>query len=114
MRVTSELFVAQLVRRIFGAGGFAAVGRRGAEMAGAIFIVQRSRDGSLTLYGPAVQTMADETGLRRFMREDAADEAALEARFQREARFDPDFWVVEIETDDAAVYLDLADGPGED
>lgn len=99
MRITSELFVAQLTRRVFASGGFAAVVRRGAEMAGAIFVVARARDGSLALYGPAPQIFADEGGERRFVREAARDEPSLDTRFEREARFDPDFWVIEIETD---------------
>ncbi|MBC8129060.1 MAG: DUF1491 family protein [Rhizobiaceae bacterium] len=109
MRVTSDLFVAQLIRRIFADGGFAAVARRGAEAAGAIFVLARGRTGQIALYGPAVQTHSSDDGGRRFMAEDAADEAALEARFGREARFDPDFWVVEIETDEAARYIDIAE-----
>ncbi|MFD2237029.1 DUF1491 family protein [Aureimonas populi] len=107
MRVTSEFFVAALVRRVFADGGFAAVERRGAEAAGAIFVVQRQRDGSIALFGPAVQTMAGEDG-RRFMREAAGDEEAMRFRFEREARFDPDFWVVEVETAEPERYLDLA------
>ncbi|WP_185983139.1 DUF1491 family protein [Aureimonas mangrovi] len=108
MRVTSEFFVSSLVRRVFAEGGFAAVERRGAEAAGAIFVVQRGRDGSLRLYGPAVQTLAGEDG-RRFMLEAASDEEAMRTRFEREARFDPDFWVVELEVEDPAAYLDLAE-----
>ncbi|KAB0679964.1 DUF1491 family protein [Aureimonas leprariae] len=97
MRITSELFVAQLVRRAFGAGGFAAVVRKGAEAAGAIFVISRARGGAVTLFGPAVQSFAADDGGRRFMRESAIDDAAVAARLEREARFDPDFWVVEIE-----------------
>ncbi|WP_102957754.1 DUF1491 family protein [Mangrovicella endophytica] len=107
MRITSEIFVAQLVRRVFSAGGFAAVGRRGAEAAGAIFVLVRHRGGAIELYGPAVQTESAEDGSRRFMREDVADEEALERRFEREARFDPDFWVVEIEVDKAETFIDI-------
>ena len=108
MRVTSDLFVAQLVRRVFASGGFAAVVRRGAEMAGAIFVIHRSRDGSFALYGPAPQTLADEDGTRRFVAEAAADATALDARLEREARFDPDFWVVEIETEELGDLIELA------
>ncbi|MBO0905968.1 DUF1491 family protein [Jiella sonneratiae] len=108
MRITSELFVSQLSRRLFAAGGFAAVMRRGAEAAGAIFVVQRGR-GGVRLYGPAVQSLSDEEGGRRFMLEAAEDEAALDARFQREARFDPDFWVIEIETDEPEAFIDVVE-----
>ena len=38
----------------------------------------------------------------------AGTRAALEARLAREARFDPDFWVVEIETRDPEAFIDLA------
>ncbi|TFF25129.1 DUF1491 family protein [Jiella endophytica] len=109
MRITSELFVAQLVRRLFGAGEFAAVMRRGAEAAGAIFVVARSRDGAMRLFGPAVQSLSNESGSRRFMQEAASDEAGLEARFEKEARFDPDFWVVEIETDEPETFIEVVE-----
>lgn len=106
MRITSELFAAQLVRRVFNDGGFAAIARKGAEAAGALFVIVRSRNGAMALFGPAAQSFADEeSGDRRFMREIASDEAAIATRFEREARFDPDFWVIEIETDAPADYL---------
>lgn len=107
MRVTSDFFVAQLLRRLFAAGEFAAVVRRGAEAAGAIFVVSRDRQGNVKLYGPAPQSLGDDDGTRRFMAEPVIDDAAMEARFAREARFDPDFWVVEIETAAVGDYLDV-------
>lgn len=107
MRLTSEIFVAALVRRVFSEGGFAAVERRGAEAAGAVFVVARDRTGGLQLFGPAPQTLALEGGGRAFLREAARDEAELAKRLEREARFDPDFWVVEIETESPETYLTL-------
>ena len=109
MRVTSDLFVSQLLRRVFSDGGFAAVARKGAEAAGAVYIVSRARDGSIRLYGPAVQTLSSDDGDRRFMAEAVTDDDALETRFTREARFDPDFWVVEIETPEPEKYLEIVD-----
>ena len=107
-RITSELFVSQLVRRVFSAGGFAAIGRKGAEMAGAVFVIARPPGEPPALYAPAVQTLADEGGGRRFMREAAADDAAIAARLEREARFDPDYRLVEIEIRDAESFIDVA------
>ncbi len=100
MRVTSDLFVSALVRRIFSAGGFAAVGRRGASEAGAVFLLLRERDGRLTLYGPAPQSAYEEgrPADRRFqaMLVDR-DQEAVDQKLAREGRFDPDFWLVDCE-----------------
>jgi hypothetical protein len=109
MRLTSEMFAAYVVRRVFSDGGFAAVVRRGADAAGAVFVVLRDREGAIRLLGPAPQSMVDEKGDRRFVAESVADEAALETRFAREARFDPDFWVVELETDRPDRYLTIVE-----
>ena len=112
MRLKSEIFVSALLRRIFADGGFAAVERKGEEAAGAIFITQRFRDGSMSLFAPAPQTAFDEgeeRGRKFEQRLGAADEAAVRDALQREIRFDPDLWVVEIETDGAiAAYLEIA------
>jgi hypothetical protein len=102
MRVTSDLWVSALLRRVQSTGGFAAVLRRGVAEAGAIFIVHRSREGEVTLYGPAAQAAYDEEGKprdRRFARVPGpTDDETVRARLDKEMRFDPDLWVVEIET----------------
>lgn len=112
MRVTSELYVSALLRRIFSTGGFGAIERRGATEAGAIFIRQRFRDGFETLFGPAPQSFFDEDDTdRRFeVCADRSEPAACDAIIEREARFDPDLWVVEIEVDDPADLFPVANG----
>ncbi|MDP9839538.1 hypothetical protein J2T09_004314 [Neorhizobium huautlense] len=91
-----------LIRRAFSAGGFAAIVQKGAEEAGAIFIRQRFRDGLESVYGPAPQTFArDDDGMRRFeTRLAQAEASAVDAVIAREARFDSDLWVVELELDE--------------
>lgn len=100
MRVTSELWVSALTRRVFSTGGFAAVVRRGATEAGAIFVITRSRLGTSTLFGPAPQSAYDvaDPDERQFgtLVSDGETEA-VEARLAKEMRFDSDIWVVEIE-----------------
>ncbi|MEN3792165.1 DUF1491 family protein [Fulvimarina sp. MAC3] len=110
MRITSDLFVSHLIRRVFNDGGFAAVERKGAEAAGAIYIVTRDRLGQVTLFAPAFQSLVEDSGTRAFVREALTDEAAFKARFEREARFDPDFWLVEIETSEPERYLEIVEG----
>ena len=100
MRVTTDLWVSALVRRVFGAGGFAAVVKRGATEAGAVFVQARDRFGAVRLFGPAPQTSYETARPddRLFVPVGIGEDAAeLEARLEREKRFDPDIWVVEIE-----------------
>ncbi|CAN7435646.1 DUF1491 family protein [Mesorhizobium amorphae] len=100
MRVTTDLWVSALLRRVFAAGGFAAVVKRGAAEAGAVFVLARSRLGEVALFGPAPQTSYDSAKPddRLFTLLGSGDDAAmLDARLEREKKFDPDIWVVEIE-----------------
>lgn len=110
MRVVTDLFVSALVRRVFSAGGFAAVERKGASEAGAVFIRQRFRDGLETLYGPAPQSFFEEgDDDRRFeIRAERCEAAECEAIIVREVRFDPDLWLVELEADDVAGLITVA------
>ncbi len=59
MRVTTDFWVSALMRRVFAEGGFAAIARRGAAEAGAMFVVTRNRIGQSTLFGPAPQSAYD-------------------------------------------------------
>ncbi|QPC94037.1 DUF1491 family protein [Mesorhizobium sp. INR15] len=100
MRVTTDFWVSALVRRVFGAGGFAAVVKRGSAEAGAVFVMTRGRLGDVALFGPAPQTSYDSAKPddRFFSLLGSGDDAAvLDARLEREKKFDPDIWVVEIE-----------------
>jgi hypothetical protein len=102
MRLKSAIWVAAYVRRCNGEGAFAAVRRRGAEEAGAIFIKLNRLDGTAELFAPAPQSAFDEVHPtdRAFIRslgEAPVPEAKVEERIAREARFDPDVWIIEIE-----------------
>src|SRR6478609_3269467 len=101
MRLKSGIWVAAYLRRCDVEGVFAAVRRRGAEEAGAIFIKVNRLDGTGTLYGPAPQAVFDEArpADRMFMaqvgRGKPAAEAELEAGVVNDVRFDPDLWIIE-------------------
>ena len=112
MRLKSGIWVSAYLRRSAIEGAFAAVRRRGAEEAGAIFIKVSRLDGTATLYGPAPQTAFDEARpADRFFTamlggETPAPEADIETRLAREIRFDPDVWIVEIEDRTGRNFLD--------
>lgn len=114
MRLKSGIWVAAYVRRCHIEGAFAAVRRRGAEEAGAVFIIINRLDGNGTLYGPAPQSVFEEAkpSDRIFTivlgREAPVPEADIEARLVREIRYDPDVWIVEVEERAGRHFLDDA------
>lgn len=113
MRLKSAIIVSALVRRANGVGAFAAVRRRGAEEAGAIFVKVAQLDGSAALYGPAMPSLFgdEDPGDRRFRTviEAGSPEAEAEARMVREIDFDPDLWFVEIEDREGRHFLELSE-----
>jgi hypothetical protein len=112
MRLKSGIWVAAYVRRCHIEGAFAAVRRRGAEEAGAVYIKVSRLDGTGILYGPAPQAVFDEAqpANRIFTiilgRETQASEADIEARLVREISYDPDLWIVETEDRAGRHFLD--------
>ena len=100
MRLTTDFWVSALVRRVFDTGGFGAILQRGASEAGAVFVLCRGRAGEVTLFGPAPQSSyaPGRPDDRLFTRIGEGEEPdAVESRLEKERRFDPDIWVVEIE-----------------
>lgn len=113
MRLKSGIFVSALLRRANGAGAFAAVRRRGAEEAGAVFVIVATQDGKAALYGPALPSLdgaPEDEGVRLFtpLVTPGSPESEAEARMAREARYDSDLWLVEIEDRAGRCFLDLA------
>ena len=111
MRLKSAIWVAAYIRRCYAEGAFAAVRRRGAEEAGAIFIKLNRLDGTAELYGPAPQSAFDEArpADRLFspcVAGQPVPEDKIEERLVRELRFDPDAWIVEIEDRAGRHFLD--------
>jgi hypothetical protein len=113
VRLRSDIWVAAYLRRRNAEGSVAVLRRRGAAEAGAIIVKVDRLDGRAALYGPAPQSLAADLppGVDRlFSRMHAPewiDSADAEARLAREARFDPDLWIVEVENRDGEPRLDL-------
>ena len=109
MRVTSSLWVGAYVRRCFVEGAFAAVTRRGAEEAGAIFVVIDRLGGTADLYVPAPQASFSESRPSERLFQCVVTDgplAEVNARIEREVRFDPDLWVVAVEDRDGRAFLE--------
>lgn len=111
MRVKSEIWVKAYVRRCFGDGAPAMVVRRGNAEAGAIFIKINLLDGRVLLFAPAPAGMAEADRDRLWtapLGEASVAEADADGYLARQAKFDPDFWIVEVEDRAGRHFLDDA------
>lgn len=108
MRLKSEIWVKAYVRRCFGEGAPALVVRRGNSDAGAIFIKVNLLDGRVLLLGPAPSGLDADVSERLWafvLGDDAVAEQEADSYLHRQAEFDPDFWVVEVEDRDGRHFL---------
>lgn len=104
VKLVTSLWVSALIRRAEVAGAFATVARRGDETAGAVLVkVYDPLARTARLYAEA---LAGAEGERRWMQpHPQATESELDAYADRQARFDPDIWVVEIEDRQGRTFL---------
>jgi hypothetical protein len=115
MRLKTGLWVAAYLRRCQVEGVFAAVIRRGAEEAGAVFVRVNRLDGTSDLFGPAPQSAfaVAEAAARAFtpcLGRSSVPDADVESYLGRQIKFDPDVWIVEIEERSGRNFLDLVAG----
>ena len=102
-RLASSIVVAAIIKMANQHNGAGYVRRRGQESAGAIFVTLYDPESrSYLLYEPVPQVVAAEEEIDRDSRAfsqiaEGQSDFELSERFEREARFDPDFWVVDIE-----------------
>lgn len=113
LRLRTDFWVAALRRRAEAAGAYVSIARRGADEAGAVFVMVDRRDGRFDLYGPAPQSVFDgerpSDRLFSIVMEAGTDEE-MRTRIEREVRFDTDLWLIDIEDRKGRAFLDLATG----
>jgi hypothetical protein len=110
-RLRSDFWVSAYLRRCSVEGLDAALRKRGAAEAGAIFVKVDHLDGTASLYGPAPQLFLDDSGERLFASVmQGVTPLDVEERMTRELRFDPDLWLVEVDDRQGRHFLELAEG----
>lgn len=110
-RLRSDFWVSAYLRRCAVEGLDAALRKRGAAEAGAIFVKVDHLDGTANLYGPAPQIFLDDSGERLFTPIlQGVMPLDVEERMTRELRFDPDLWLVEVDDRQGRHFLNLAEG----
>jgi hypothetical protein len=103
MRLSSDLWVYALIRRVQLGGAFATLARKGDARGGAVLVKTfDQRTGVAKLWAEAVGPGGDSVWMRPIASEAEAD---VDAYIARAARIDPDIWVVEIEDADGRRFL---------
>jgi hypothetical protein len=103
-RLKAGIFVRALIRRIEVAGANAYVVRKGSEEAGAILLKVSRLDGTCCLLEQARRGEGDLVWLKPLG--DSVDDARAATYFERQLRFDPDLWIVEIEDRAGRPFVD--------
>lgn len=109
MRLRAEFWVKGYIRRCAIEGAAAVVVRHGDDDAGAIFIKVDRLDGTCFVFGPAPAGLEGAESDRRWtprLAPSGVDCAAAEAFLAREANFDSDLWLIEVEDRRGRHFLD--------
>lgn len=109
MRLRTEFWVKAYIRRCAIEGASAVVVRHGDDDAGAVFIKIDRLDGTCLVFGPAPAGLEGAESDRRWtpcLDPRGAEPAAADAFLAREANFDSDLWVVEVEDRKGRHFLD--------
>ena len=103
MRLSSDIWVYALIRRVQLAGSFATIVRKGDARGGAVLVKTLDRrTGHARLWAEAVGGDGESVWMRPV---DSALEADVDTYVARAARIDPDIWVVEVEDPDGRRFL---------
>ncbi|HTW36406.1 MAG TPA: DUF1491 family protein [Rhizomicrobium sp.] len=104
-RLKAGIFVRALIRRAEVAGAAAFVVRKGSEEAGAIVLKIARLDGTCLVLSQARRGGEGELVWVKPIGDTADDETASKY-FEKQMRFDPDLWIVEIEDRQGRTFVD--------
>jgi len=103
-RLKAGIFVRALIRRAEVAGAQAFVVRKGSEEAGAVFLKIARLDGTSLVLSQARRGEGELVWVKPLG--GATDDAKAAAYFEKQMKFDPDLWIVEIEDREGRTFVD--------
>ena len=103
-RLKAGIFVRAVIRRAEVAGAAAFVVRKGSEEAGAIILKIARLDGTSMVLSQARRGEGELVWVKPLG--DSADETRAKQFFEKQIRFDPDLWIVEIEDREGRTFVD--------
>lgn len=109
MRLRTEIWCQAFIRRCFAENLWAGVVHKGDPDAGVVYVCLDRLHGGCVLYGPAPGGAFDSEGDRRWQAvfgEEGADRAEIAQFIARQRSFDPDIWLIDVETRSGSAPLD--------
>ena len=103
-RLKAGIFVRALIRRAQTQGASAFVVRKGAEEAGAVILTVSRLDGTCLLLNQARDGKGELVWARPLG--DWGEDAKARTWLDKQIRFDPDLWIVEIEDREGRAFVD--------
>ena len=103
-RLKAGIFVRALIRRAQVAGASAYVARKGNEEAGAVIIKVSRLDGACLILNQARAGEGELVWVRPLG--EWTYEGRAKAWFDKQIKFDPDLWIVEIEDREGRTFVD--------
>lgn len=111
MRLKAGIWISAYIRQLSAMTIPVAVTRRGDPDAGAIFVKINTLDGFAQVLRPAASGLPGTDSERRWSRAlpaERTEESAADAYLARQAEFDGDMWIVEVEDRQGRHFLDEA------
>jgi hypothetical protein len=103
-KLKAAIQIQAIIRRAEVAGAQAFLVRRGSEEAGALFLKLSWLDGTVTVLNQARRGDGELVWTRPLG--ERTDEAAAGAYLEKQTRFDPDLWILEIEDREGRAFVD--------
>ncbi|HSC18777.1 MAG TPA: DUF1491 family protein [Rhizomicrobium sp.] len=103
-RIKSLIQVQAVIRRAELSGAHAFLVRRGSDEAGALFLKLSRLDGTFTVLNQARRGNGELVWTKPLG--EAVDEATVTAWLEKQTRFDPDLWILEIEDREGRPFVD--------
>ncbi len=107
MSVKTDIWVAAYRRRCELSAMPVVIVRKGAPEAGSIFVAIRAGNDEVWLMGPPAGPLLNEAGDRQFEQqfEGPIAQQKVDEYLRRQAEYDPDIWVVEVEDREGRAFL---------
>ncbi|MEO0499039.1 MAG: DUF1491 family protein [Pseudomonadota bacterium] len=103
-RLATKTWIDGLMRRVQTAGDFATILASGEPMGGAVLMMVRDRNGSVTAYMRS--NLGDgQTAWRPLIENEPETSETLTEMLKKQRGFDPDLWVIELDVADHARFV---------